>query len=194
MFFLNVMLKEIIRKEYLSKRLKLTDSDILNLSNKIIENVLKIDEVNKAKVIMGYYPIKNEVNILPLLKDMQKQGKIILLPDCDLEKRTLIPLKVNSFEELTIGKFNIPIPKNYQVVNLEEIEVIFIPALAFDMQCYRLGYGYKYYDNFLKKVNAIKIGLAYDFQIINKLPVDESDVKVDIIVTDKRIIFCNNCC
>ena len=68
----------------------------------------------------------------------------------------------------------------------KNIDLIFVAGLAFDREGYRIGYGVGYYDKFLKKVpKALKIGLAFDFQIVDKLPREAHDFPVDMIVTDK---------
>jgi len=68
----------------------------------------------------------------------------------------------------------------------EKVDIVVVPAVAFDLQGHRLGYGKGYYDRFLKKTKAVKVGVAYDFQIVEKLPAEQHDIPVDLIITPAR--------
>ena len=73
----------------------------------------------------------------------------------------------------------------------KNIGIVLVPGIVFDMEGHRIGYGLGYYDKFLKKVpKAVKIGLAFDFQIVGNIPKETHDVLVDFIVTDKEVVEC----
>ena len=74
--------------------------------------------------------------------------------------------------------------------NPDKLDLVIVPGIAFDKKGHRIGYGYGYYDRFLKtiKKKAVKIGLAFDFQLIESIPEEEHDVPMNIVVTDKEIL------
>jgi len=81
-------------------------------------------------------------------------------------------------------------------LDIADIDLVIVPGVVFDKSGHRIGYGHGYYDRFLDNLekinkNAVKVGLAYDFQIADKVPIEKHDVPVDKIVTEKRIIRCN---
>lgn len=175
--------KNEIRKKMLEKRMSIEAKEHDELSKKIMEKLKKMRKFIEAEVIMGYYPIKNEVNILSLLEEISN-SKVVLLPK--VEGKEIIPLRVRSLGDLKIGKFGIPIPREEEKYE-GKIDLILVPGLAFDLKLRRLGYGFGYYDRFLKlKKEAFKIGLAFDFQIVEEIPSEDS--KLDMIITEKRIL------
>ncbi|RLF88523.1 5-formyltetrahydrofolate cyclo-ligase, partial [Thermococci archaeon] len=98
--------------------------------------------------------------------------------------------RIRSFSELRPGKFNIMEPREAidEEVNLD---LIVVPGVAFDESGYRLGFGKGYYDRFLRSFReTTKLGLAYEFQVLEEVPRDEGDIPVDFIITEKRRIDC----
>jgi len=174
-------MKKALRNDLINKRLthKLSEEE----SNIIINKLINLPEIKKAKYILLYYPHKNEVNILPLFQRLK--GKTLLLPRTD--SKDIFPITVNCLKSLKKGKFGIPEPEG-SPVEIEKIDVVIVPAVAFDKKGHRLGYGKGYYDRFLKKFKGTKIGVAYDFQVVEKLPKEEHDVPVDLVITPSRII------
>ena len=83
-------------------------------------------------------------------------------------------------------KFGVLVPKEYEIIS--DVDVAFIPLIACDKNKNRIGFGKGYYDKFLSGKNILKIGLAYDFQIVDHIPSNSWDVKLDLIITDKQII------
>jgi len=95
---------------------------------------------------------------------------------------------IKDFRELEEGKYRILEPVDAKEVDLDEIDIVLVPGIAFDKKGHRIGYGKGYYDSFLRKVNALKIGLCMDFQIVDKIPSNEWDVGMDIVVSEKQVI------
>ena len=113
----------------------------------------------------------------------------MFLPFINSEK--LFFSKINSLNDLVIGKFNILEPKD-RFKTKEELDLIIVPGLVFDKKGNRIGHGKGYYDSFLKKhPNATKIGLAFEDQINKKILVEDHDIPMDFIITEKRIINCS---
>jgi len=73
-------------------------------------------------------------------------------------------------------------------LSLKDIDVILVPGLAFDRECYRLGWGKGFYDRLLKRAGGFSLGIAYSFQVLKRLPRDHWDIPVDAVVTEKELI------
>jgi 5,10-methenyltetrahydrofolate synthetase len=175
-----------IRKTILEKRVSMNKNEVNKLSNFVIDNLKKINEINEANCILGYYPIKNEVNILPFLKSVSL-NKTVCLPYSLKKERNLICIKVKNWNDFIHDPHGIPAPNSNEIVEPEKIDVALIPAIAFDLKGYRLGYGFGYYDNFSSNLKrALKIGIVFDFQIIEEI--NNKGMKVDILVSEKRLI------
>lgn len=174
-------MKNSIRKQILEKRIQYEYAQ--QDSEKIIERILPF--IQDAQNILLFYPHKNEVNLLPLISILQKKGVNVYLPKTS--SQDIHPILVESLKNLKKGKFGIPEPEGKEA-SYEDIDVVIVPAVAFDKKGHRIGYGKGYYDRFLKNFKGLKIGVAYDFQIVDKIPYEAHDIPVDIIVTPTKII------
>lgn len=87
---------------------------------------------------------------------------------------------------LHLGAFNIEEPDGANLTDISEIEVVIVPAMAYDLHGNRVGRGKGYYDRLLADTKATKIGMAYDFQIFDEIDTDQFDIPVDIVITDRR--------
>jgi len=180
------VLKCKLRKKILKIRQKNKNKNSLIDFNQIIE-ILKKEKITK-KNIGGYYPINFEVDDLKLLKKFEKNKFNISLPV--IKKNFQIDFyKWSFFDLLKINKYGIPEPETKDIVYPD---VILVPLVAFDKNLNRLGYGGGYYDRLIKKLSnkkkIIKIGLAFSFQKIDKVPISRHDQKLDYIVTNKYIV------
>ena len=180
------MLKSKLRKKILKIREKNNKKNIQIDFNKIIK-ILKKEKMTK-KIIGGYYPVNFEVDDLELLKKFEKNKFSISLPV--IKNNFQIDFyKWSFFGLLKINKYGIPEPETKDIVYPD---VILVPLVAFDKNLNRLGYGGGYYDRLIKKFSSkkkiIKIGLAFSFQKIDKVPINKYDQKLDYIVTNKYIV------
>ena len=106
----------------------------------------------------------------------------------NIEKRSLILSELKDWNDLEPGSYGILEPKKDKIIEMliESIDIIIVPGVGFDELGCRLGHGAGYYDNLLKKsINATHIGLAFEFQIVEKVPIESHDLPVDIIITEK---------
>ncbi|MBW2992053.1 5-formyltetrahydrofolate cyclo-ligase [Candidatus Woesearchaeota archaeon] len=179
--------KQTIRKKINSERKTLHPSLVSEKSRKIIERLKKLDEYRNAKTIMPYLSLDIEVNTKEFIKnELKEKNKTIIVPF--IEKNNIQISKLNDFNELKQGKYNILEPIKKQKYN-KNIDIIIVPGVAFDENCSRIGFGKGYYDRFLEKYkNTLKIALAFEEQIINNIPKEPHDKKVDMIITEKRIM------
>ena len=177
--------KEELRRKIKSKRDKLSTYEVLRRSNEIIAKLKELLE--ESNIIACYISFGNEVYTHGLIKEYVTK-KEILVPFIDGKNLSLSHLK--DWKELSSGAYGILEPKKefLRVRNYDEVEAIIVPGIVFDRKGNRIGYGGGYYDRLLKKVKAIKIALAYDFQVMERIPNEKHDVKMDMIVTEKEVI------
>ncbi len=176
--------KERLRKEILRKRIEY--SDRFDANKKIVERIRELEEFKKAKTVLLYYPIKGEPDITPLFYEIKERKGRVAFPK--IKGDEIEAVEVNDLEDLRKGKFNIPEPAGGGKISPEELDIVFVPGIVFDMELYRIGFGKGFYDRFLKNVKCPKVGVAYSFQIVNSFPHSPWDVPLDIIVTEKGVI------
>lgn len=182
------MEKEIIRERILKKRRLLNKKQIQKKSDKIKKRLLALDKFNKSRVINCYLSNDNEADTLNLIRKFEKI-KTFTIPYIIDGK-----LEASKFQsvELKKGEFGILEPSNPNKFPKEKIDVFIIPGIAFDKKGNRIGYGRGHYDRFIKESQATTVGLAYDFQIVDAIPAERHDIKLNYIVTETKIIKCEN--
>ncbi len=188
----NFLTKYKIRQEILRIRNSLSETEIVSNSNIISNKVISTKEFKKAQSIGTYYPIRSEVKTFEIIKHSLATKKTIGLPRIiDSNRIAFFKIMENSFEDIKFTKGKYGILENLMSDSIvEEMDLLIIPGIAFDLQGNRIGYGKGYYDRFLstRKVSYI-MGLAFENQIIKKIPTTENDIPVDVLVTENRIIF-----
>ena len=175
-----------IRKKIINLRKK--NKFNYEIKKKILINISK-KIIFKNKTIAGYFPINYEISILEMLQFLEKKNKIVFPKIKNKNQMEFYSWDKSDF--LTINNFGIPEPN----INKKKYypDIMFIPLVAFDNNKNRLGYGGGFYDRYIEKIERkkkiIKIGCAFSFQKINKLPTNYYDKKLDIIITEKKIII-----
>ena len=182
-------MKNLLRDSILEKRNSLSEQEIKSKSEIIKNNVFSMKDFKDSKVVMFYVSFNSEVDTHEMIKEALKSKRIAVPKVVDGE---IQPALLIDFEQMIpSGKFNILEPIELLKVDFKNISLIIIPGIAFDRKGHRIGYGYGYYDKFLRKIpKASKIGIAFDFQIVEKIPNEKHDVPLDIIVTEKEVIRC----
>lgn len=184
--------KKLIRERMHKQRNSLSFEEVREKSKKIKDTLFSLSYIKESNKIMTYVSFKNEVSTIDIINELLKMGKEIIVPICDTKDYTLIPSRILSMDELSVSYFGIMEPKEpfIRPVDPKDIDVILVPGLAFDRNRNRLGHGKGFYDRFLRGVkdDAIKIALAYDFQILDSIPVEDWDIPMDLIITNKGIV------
>lgn len=182
-----------IRQRILTKRRNLDKSYVENVSKKIYQRLKNISEYQKARTIMFYVSKDNEVETHKMIEDTIKIGKHVCVPYTDRLNKRIYPVMIKDLEkDLELGSFGVLEPKKKNKTDTNFIDLIITPGIAFDKDGYRLGWGKGYYDRFLGETGKVpKIGLAFEFQIVPKLPRDRHDIPVDMVITEKRLIKFN---
>ena len=165
-----------LRRANINKNLKINPNKIFSF--------LKKKKIN-FKNVGGYYPCNYEINSLKILNFLRKKKFNISLPIIK-KKNQMDFFKWSLKDPLKINKYGIVETTSSNKVNPN---ILLIPLVAFDRQLNRLGYGGGFYDRYLNKItNVTKIGLAFSYQELKKIPIGKYDKKLDLIVTEKEII------
>ncbi|QXM05333.1 5-formyltetrahydrofolate cyclo-ligase [Crassaminicella indica] len=188
-------MKKKLRQEILQKRKSLSEEIIYSRSEAIFHKLKLFNLYKNAKNIMVYISFRNEVNTSLIIEDLLRSNKNVIIPISIPKTKELILSKLlDPKKELKEGSYGILEPKEEYIrkVDKELLDLILVPGVAFDKRGYRIGYGGGYYDRFLDKLstNVPAIALAFDFQIVDKIPNDAFDYPVDYIITETQLIQC----
>lgn len=181
--------KSKIRKRILNVRNNMSKEDVKKNSNAIMDKITSLDIYKHSKVVFIYMDFKNEVITSNLIKRMLSEKKRVVIPYTDSINTVLIPSEITKESDLKQNSFGYFEPKSILPVNIEEIDLVIVPGVVFDKNLNRIGFGKGYYDKILNRLkpSAKKVALAHDFQVLEDIPAEEHDVKMDMIITEKNI-------
>lgn len=188
-------MKSQIRKELLEKRSVLSAETVEHKSQLIFQRLKTVHFYNSASYVMLYISFRNEVRTSEIIKDLFRHGKRVFIPVTVPKTKELIVSELIDVEkDLEIGHFGVLEPKKDAIRPVEPqiLDFIIVPGVGFDSRGYRIGYGGGYYDRFLPQFSSSvpTVSLAFELQIIDKVPTDSYDYPVQYIVTEERIIQC----
>lgn len=175
------------RERMKEMRAALTSKYVNDNSERIFEQLTGLDEIKGANNVLIYSHFANEVKTGGLAGWLLFYGKQVFLPVVDGDRLLIANMKSAAFE---LNKYGIAQPKKRDAAfaQPDDMDVIICPGLAFDRNGSRVGFGKGYYDGLLAGVRGIKIGLAYDFQIVGKIDTEPHDVVMDMVVTPREVI------
>ena len=147
--------------------------------------------LREQETVMVYTSKEKEVNTVPLITSLLEAGNPVIVPIIVKEDISLRLSYLMDFSALVPSTFGVPEPIGNEIpARGEDVDTIILPMLGFDRTGARIGYGAGYYDRFLEKYPVLhKIGIAFACQEIERLPLDETDVRMDHIVTEEGIIY-----
>lgn len=176
-------MKSEYRRFFKNLRREMTDTYIGEKSDKIYENLIASDLYKNAQSIFIYYSVGKEVKTQNIIKKTLADKKKVYIPK--IKGKEMIAARLESLDDLVDGDFSIPTTKSDNLIKNPDLTIV--PGLSFDEKKNRLGYGGGYYDRFLGKNKTIKVGLMIeDFKSLI-LETNEYDIKMDYIVSDKKI-------
>lgn len=181
-------MKNELRKKFRILRKELTDKK--RKDEAINVNFLNSNIYKCSKQIYCYSALKGEIETALIIKSAFNDNKKVALPVCTDLNGSMDFYYIKSFDDVKIGAFGIMEP------DLSKCEIALdfggavcvVPALSFDKNGYRLGYGKGYYDRFLEKYTSISVGLCYNSFLSDDLPINEHDKNVDYIFTENNIV------
>jgi 5-formyltetrahydrofolate cyclo-ligase len=157
------------------------------------QRLATLEAFANAHVVMLYMPLAAEVDVTPAALRAFSSGQTVCVPRVDWQRKDMSSIEITSLDDrvLDTDEHGVRSPRNGRLILPDSIDLIVLPALAFDPQGHRLGRGGGYYDRFLARLKpgTIAVGLAFDVQVIDSVPVDGRDAAVDVLVTDRRVMF-----
>lgn len=177
--------KSDIRKKYILIRKNIVDKS--NKSEIIFKKLIELDKYKKAKVIGIYKALASEVNTDMLIDYSLKKRKIVLLPKVTPDG--LVFYKNNSKEEFVKSDFGVfePIGVEENKYSIDQMDLLIVPGVCFDKNKNRMGFGKGYYDRYIKNSDIFTIGICFEEQIIDNLIIEDTDVKMKMVLTDRNI-------
>lgn len=185
------VLRDQLRKEKLREREQFSIEERTRRGALIIEQVLAFPAYQSAKHIGLFADIRGEVPTGGIFSAARESGKTISYPRVERETKTLRFYRVDDLFELMPGSYQIPEPSGQKIAQSPaDFDLIFVPGVVFDPDGNRLGYGQGYYDRLLTPIKRKKnkVGVAFEFQIIPRIPIPKGakDVRMDWIITERR--------
>ncbi len=182
--------KTAIRKEMLAKRRSLDKENVKTDGAKIVSLITDMKEYEEADTVLLYSPVRNEADITKLFETGLSDGKNIAMPKV-INDTQMEFYKLYSYEDMTEGYMGIPEPKDglgIYIPKESERVLMIVPGVAFDKKGGRIGMGKGYYDRYLGRYPMIKtVGVCGEYQLIDNIPMEENDIFMEYVVTEKKI-------
>jgi len=183
-----------LRKEILSRRDRLTPKQIATMSARIEHILLDREEIKTAKTVFIYVNFRSEVSTKEIINQLLYLGKQVAVPITRVTEKRLDIVTISDPEaDLVPGYCGIPEPREelvtQRIIPPHDIDTIILPGSVFDKRCGRFGYGGGYYDRLLAKIpTAKRIALAFELQIVDRLPLADHDEILDAVITEEQTI------
>lgn len=181
------MEKNEIRRKVKALRVMLSDMEKRTAAEEVFSRLEKTAAFLLADRILMYHSLPDELFTHDFLRKWGAR-KHFYLPRVNGVNLEILPYEESRLE---LGSFHIEEPTGNDTVDPSEIELVVVPAVAYDRRGNRLGRGKGFYDRLLRNTRATKIGVGYDLQLVDEIPVEPHDVGVDIIITQNATIVIN---
>ncbi len=180
--------KKEIRKTLLSKRKEIPQEKKVIYDKAISKTIINSDYFKNAEQVLVFASTDYEFDTRYIIERCRLLYKRVFYPVCIDSDGTMEFLKVESVGDLQYGMYNILEPKpNCKKYVPKENDIVIVPALSVDKNGHRIGYGKGYYDRFLNSFNGISICPCYEEMVSDTLPIDENDIKINILVTENQL-------
>lgn len=177
--------KRQIRAELSKKRDALDTAFYEQAEEEIARQLKQMDVIAERGYLYGYYPLGRELSLLTFLQWALEAGKRVALPKVNGNEMDFY--EITSLDQVKKGSFGVMEPVTGQKVNWEEA-VCLTPGLGFDKGGGRIGHGGGYYDRYFERhPRLVRIGIAYDFQVVDEIPTEKNDIPMEYLVTPKDI-------
>lgn len=181
--------KEQLRKKILTLMRDQKEEDRLKKSLGVLKKLFAAPQFKAARTVLFYASFDGEVDTYDMMKQAMTLGKKIALPIIDPKHKHIIPAFVHDLhKDLVPGSYGIPQPRleKGRLAADDEIDLSVVPGIAFDRTNHRLGRGAGYYDRFLSRLakHVPSLGIAFDFQIVDRLPHHEHDVALTGVISN----------
>ncbi len=169
------------------------------MSKRVADNLWSVPEFAAANTVLFFISFRSEVDTMPMIKRALEENKAVCVPCTEIDGRSMTACRITDLDgDLQTGNYDIlePKPECMRPVPPEELDVVLMPGVAFDLTGGRLGYGGGYYDRFLEKCDprCRLIAVAFEIQIVDHVPCADHDTHIHKIVTEERVIDCTSSC
>lgn len=175
--------KDFIRRHVRARKSLLDADEVISAAERVFSRLESLAAFAMSDHILIYNSLPDELSTREFISRW-KPTKHFYLPRVNGIDLDILPYDST---RLSMGAFRIEEPQGDDIVDPASLELIIVPAVAYDRKGNRVGRGKGYYDRLLPKTKALRIGVAYDFQLVESIPVDEFDVPVDIVITESGI-------
>lgn len=182
-----------LRKDTLNARDALSKDEISKASETICKTLLTLPEIVNSNTLFIYVSFRSEVSTFSLIEALTAAGKTVTVPITRIKERRLDAIKITDIAaDLEPGYCNIPEPTQAlcatNIVDPSKIDAILLPGSVFDKRGGRFGYGGGYYDRFVSNIpRAIRMGLAFELQVIDEIPLQPHDELLNFVVTESKV-------
>ena len=178
------MEKSEIRRKIKAMRTMLSEEEKMNAAEEVFARLEKTAAFLMADNILMYHSLPDELATHNFLRKWSPR-KRFFLPRVNGVNLDILPYDESRLE---LGSFHIEEPTGNDCVDSSRMELIIVPAVAYDKKGNRLGRGKGFYDRLLSETKAITIGVGYEFQLVDEIPVEPHDVPVDMVITQTQTI------
>lgn len=160
----------------------------------VFERISAYEPYRQAGTVMAYAAVRGELSLEMVMADVLASGKALLLPRCEAPG-IMTARRIRSMDDLAAGTYGLMEPKeSCEISDPKEIDLIFVPGVAFDHEGHRLGQGGGYYDRFLKACSAHRAGVCHDFAWIDIVPFEQHDIRMDDVITPGGVFSTGEFC
>ena len=178
--------KDIIRKDIRQKRSEMDESKIESMSNDVFDTLEILGVFQEAKYILVYKSLNGEVATDTFIEKWINEKELFC--PCVIDDN-LVFRNIKSNTQYTKSSFGVAEPIGDDLLDYSKIDLIIVPGVAFDIHKNRLGFGKGYYDKFLKNMTAPKLGICFDYQVLDKIPTTDNDIKMDYVISENNLIW-----
>lgn len=178
------MKKEEIRLRVKAQKALLSDREKIEAAEQAFARLEQHAAFIMARNILLYHSLPDELSTLRFISKWAS-SKSFFLPRVNGVNLDILPYDRS---RLALGAFHIEEPQGDNLTSIDDIELIVVPGVAYDRNGNRVGRGKGYYDRLLSRSKATKIGVAYDFQLVDEIDAEPHDVKVDVVITPHAVI------
>lgn len=181
--------KKNLRKEIKDLKSQYSENELIEKSNRIFISLEKLLSISQKNFFLAYWSMPDEVHTHQWVLQNYPQKNIFLpvVKENELEIKPFTGIK----NMQALPPFGILEPIGEPFKDLHKIEIILVPGIAFDRKGFRMGRGKGYYDKFLPKTSAVRIGICFSFQLFDTIPINEFDAQMDYILTENELLTIN---
>lgn len=181
--------KQQLREIALKARGSISIIEIAELSARINLNALKLREYKSAQRVLCYCSFSSEVGTYGLLRQILADGKELYVPKMR-PGRKMDAVRLRNLKELAPNARGIPEPGDGETIDPAALELLLLPGVAFDRTGGRVGYGAGYIDRLMQNCAGAAVGLAYELQMVDRVPMEAHDARMRYVATERGIYDC----